>query len=257
MLRFPVQPPGGVLTLQNELPIKAIQAFLVFLATWIIARMEKRPLDDYGIPPRQAFGRRFWEGCIWGFVVLSVILLVLRATGHFRIDSVALTGGALFRYAFGWALVFLALAVNEEFAFRGYLLFTFARRLSFWRAALLLSLLFGLAHLGNPGENVIGILHAFLTGAVFCLTVRRTGNLWFAVGYHAAWDWAETFFYGTPDSGFLAAGRYLNTSVHGPNWLTGGSAGPEGSILAIAALLLVALLIHLRFPNALYPDRPV
>jgi uncharacterized protein len=86
--------------------------------------------------------------------------------------------------------------------------------------------------------------------------IRRTGTLWFAVGYHAAWDWAETFFYGTPDSGLLGAGRFLNSSSHGPNWLTGGSAGPEGSVFAFLVLVLCALLIHLRFPNANYPDRP-
>jgi hypothetical protein len=257
LLRLPVKPEGGILTLRNELPVKAIQAFLLILATWLLARMEKRPLDDYGIPPRQALGLRFWEGLVWGFAMLSAILLLLRWWGLFRIDSVALPAGAFLRFALGWALVFLALAINEEFAFRGYLLFSFSRRLRFWRATILLSLLFGAAHLTNPGENVIGILHVVLTGMVFSLTVRRTGNLWFAVGYHAAWDWAETFFYGTPDSGLLATSRYLNTSVQGPAWLTGGSAGPEGSILAIAALLLLALLIHLRFPNAIYPDRPL
>jgi len=49
----------------------------------------------------------------------------------------------------------------------------------------------------------------------------------------------------------------LNTSVQGPDWLTGGAAGPEGSIFGIIILLLCAALIHLRFPKAMYPDRPV
>jgi len=49
------------------------------------------------------------------------------------------------------------------------------------------------------------------TGLLFCLMIRRTGTLWFAVGFHEAWDWAETFFYGTPDSGLLGVGRFLNT----------------------------------------------
>ena len=65
------------------------------------------------------------------------------------------------------------------------------------------------------------------------------------------------FFYGTPDGGLLGVGRFLNSSVQGPNWLTGGSAGPEGSIFAMVILLLCAGLIHFRFPKAIYPDRPV
>jgi len=248
---------GSVFTVQRELPVKAVAVFFVSLATWIVSRIEKRPLDDYGIPPRQVFGKRFWEGSLWGFAMLSVILLVLRVSGHFQIDSVALSGSAVLVYAFAWAVTFLAVSLHEEFAFRGYWLFTSSKRWRFWPAALFLSAVFGVAHLGKTGENALGILQVVETGLLFCLTIRRTGNLWFAVGFHAAWDWAETFFYGTPDSGLLGVGRFLNTSVRGPNWLTGGSAGPEGSVIALFVLLLCALLIHIRFPKAIYPDRPV
>ena len=256
VLHLSVGRGGSGFTVHSELPNKAIMAFFVVLATWIVSRMEKRPLDDYGIPPHQAFGRRFWEGSVWGFAMLSAILLILRVLGHFRIDSVALTRRAILLYALAWAITFLAASLSEEFVFRGYWLFSFSRRMRFWPAALFLSIVFGAAHLTNHGENVLGILEVVVTGLLFCLTIRRTGNLWFAVGFHAAWDWAETFFYGTPDSGLLGVGRFLNTSVQGPNWLTGGSAGPEGSVIALFVLFLCALLIHIRFPKAIYPDRP-
>ena len=247
----------SALTVQSELPTKAVGVFFVFLATWIVSRMEKRSLAVYGIPPRQAFGKRFWEGSVWGFAMLSAILLAVRISGHFQIDSAALTGIAAFRWGLAWAATFLGVSLSEELAFRGYWLFTMSRRIRFWPAALFLSVVFGFAHLGNHGENVLGILQVVATGLLFCLMIRRTGNLWFAIGFHAAWDWAETFFYGTPDSGLLGVGRFLNTSVRGPNWLTGGSAGPEGSIFAMCVLLLCALLVHFRFPKAMYPDRPV
>jgi len=247
----------SVFTVQSELPTKALTAFFALMATWVVSRMEKRPLDDYGAPPRQAFGKRFWEGTLWGFAMLSALLLVLRVSGHFQIDSVALTGRAVFRYALGWAATFLAVAITEEFGYRGYLLFIVSRRRSFWPAALFLSVAFGAAHLANHGENALGILQVVAIGLVFCLTIRRTGSLWFAVGFHAAWDWAETFFYGTPNSGLSGLGRFLNTSVKGPDWLTGGSAGPEGSVIALVVLLLCGLIVHLRFPKAIYPDRPL
>lgn len=257
LLHIPLKPTGSSFTVHNELPVKAMTAFFVVLATWIVARMEKRPLAYYGTPPRQAFGLRFWEGFIWGFAMLSAVVMTLRATGHFQIDSVDLSGNALLRYALGWAAVFWAVGISEEFAFRGYWLFSFAKRFRFWGAAFATSVVFGAAHLGNPGENAFGILQVIAIGLLFCLMIRRTGTLWFAVGFHAAWDWAETFFWGTPDSGLVGVGRYLNTSVHGPNWLTGGSAGPEGSVLAFGVIGLCALLVHLRFPNAIYPDHPV
>jgi hypothetical protein len=247
---------GGSLSLRGELPVKAVAAFFVLLATWVVSRMEKRPLADYGIPLRKALGIRLWEGLVWGFALLSAMLLILRASGHFEIESVSLTGGAALRYAAAWGAAFILVSLSEEFGFRGYLLFTCSRSMRFWPAALWLSALFGAVHLFNPGENALGILQVFEFGLLLCLTIRRTGNLWFAVGFHAAWDWAETFFYGTPDSGLLGIGRFLNGSVHGPNWLTGGSAGPEGSIIVIPMLALCGLLIHFRFPKAVYPDRP-
>jgi hypothetical protein len=188
--------------------------------------------------------------------MLSLLLLPLIVTRHFQIPFVALSGRTFFRYAFAWALVFLCVSVSEEMTFRGYLLFISSRRLRFWPAALALSVGFAAAHIANPGETLIGILQVFGTGLLFCFAIRRTGNLWFALGYHAAWDWAQTFFYGTPDSGLKSVGYFLSTSSQGPDWLTGGSAGPEGSFLSLGILVFAAFLIHLRFPNAIYPDCP-
>jgi uncharacterized protein len=256
-LKYSLGARSSGFTVQNELSGKAIPAFFVALATWLVARMERRPLDDYGLPLRQAFGGRFWEGCVWGFGMLTLVLWILRESGHFRIDSVDLTGRSLILHALGWGAAFLGVSITEELTFRGYLLFSLAKRMRFWPAAILISVMFGAAHLSNHGETPLGIAQVVGTGLLFCFMIRRTGNLWFALGYHAMWDWAQSFFYGTPDSGLVSVGRYLNSSVQGPDWLTGGSAGPEGSVLALVVLLLCALLIHVRFPNAIYPDRPV
>ncbi len=247
---------SNVFTLGSELATRMVMAFFALFATWLVARLSRHSLDDFGIPPGQSFGRRFWEGALWGFLLLTLVLFVLRALGCFRFDSFALTGASAVRLALGWAVVFLGVSVSEELSFRGYWLFAVARRLSFWRAALILSLAFAGAHFANRGETAIGIAHVFTVGLFLCLSIRRTGNLWFALGFHAAWDWAESFFYGVPDSGFLTQGRFLDTSSHGPDWLTGGSAGPEGSLVALLLLLLAAFLIHLRFPKATYPDYP-
>src|ERR1700720_4076417 len=74
-----------------------------------------------------------------------------------------------------------------------------------------------------------------------CMMLRRTGNLWFMVGFHAASDYAETFIYSTPDSGLLARGHLLNSTFHGPRWLTGGTIGPEGSVFAFVVFAIFFL----------------
>lgn len=121
----------------------------------------------------------------------------------------------------------------------------------FWNAAWLTSTLFGFGHVSNNGENWIGILGAASIGFVFCVSIRLTGSAWWAIGCHASWDWAETYFYGTADSGLVAKGHLLTTTPAGSAFWSGGTAGPEGSVLVlgIILLLLIALL-------ALYGRRP-
>ena len=85
-------------------------------------------------------------------------------------------------------------------------------------------------------------------GLLALYSLQRTGSLWFAVGMHAGFDWTETYFYGVPDSGMLAQGHLLNSSFHGPDWLTGGTVGPEGSYLVFLLLILSAIGIDFMFP---------
>ena len=114
----------------------------------------------------------------------------------------------------------------------------------FWQAAWVTSTLFGFIHTNNIGENWVGIFAAAAIGFVICVSVRVTGSAWWAIGCHAAWDWAETYFYGAADSGFQPQGHYLTTSPAGNALWSGGTDGPEGSllVLGIILLLLVALI---------------
>ena len=115
----------------------------------------------------------------------------------------------------------------------------------FWQAAWVTSTLFGFIHVSNNGENWIGIFAAAAIGFVFCVSVWVTGSAWWAIGCHAGWDWGETYFYGTADSGMVAPGHFLSTTPFGSPFWSGGTDGPEGSILVLGAilLLLVALLV--------------
>ena len=123
----------------------------------------------------------------------------------------------------------------------------------FWQAAWVTSTAFGAYHTGNAGETPVGIFAAALIGFVFCVSVRVTGSAWWAIGCHAAWDWAETYFYGTPDSGLIAQSHYFTTQATGNPWWSGGAVGPEGSLLAIpviAALGAGLLVVYGAKPSA-------
>ncbi len=229
--------------------------FAIFLlASWIMSRIERRTLGDYGLPARKAFGKQFWQGAMIGFAAMTVLLSSLRLAGVFVFGALALHGTAIFEYGALWAIAFLLVGFTEEFSVRGYALFTLTTGVTFWPAAILLSIAFGALHLGNGGENWVGALGAGSAGFLFCLILRRTGDLWMAIGFHMAWDWAETFFYGVPDSGLVAPGHMLNPSFHGSKILTGGSVGPEGSILCFIVLALCWFFFHFWLPQAKYPN---
>lgn len=233
----------------------AITTFaIILLASWFMTRIEWRTIANYGLPWRNAFGRRFWQGAAIGFGGLTLLLVVLRLLGDFRFGTASLQGSALIEDAVFWLLAFLFVGLEEEFTFRGYAQFTLTTGMGFWPAAILLSLAFGSAHLANSGEDWVGAAAVVCFGLVFCLMLRRTGSLWLPIGFHMAWDWGETFFYGVPDSGMSAQGHLLNPVFHGSPMLTGGSVGPEGSLLCFVLLGLVAVFIHVWLPQPRYPD---
>ena len=224
--------------------------FAALIPALVLARVERRPWGSYGLPIKRAFGLHFWVGVLWGFLAISVLILAIFAGHGFSVDHVLLHGNRLWRFAGFWALYFLLVGLFEDFLFRGYAQFTLARGIGFWPAAVLLACTFGLIHRGNAGERWSGVFLAGLIGLFFCLTLRRTGSLWFAVGFHAAWDWGETFFYSVPDSGMVEKGHLLNSTLHGPAWLTGGSVGPEGSVLCFLVIALVWVLFDRIYPSA-------
>lgn len=240
---------GGTLTLGFELTFETISIATVFLAAFIMSRIEGRPFTRYGLPLRGAFGKLFWQGVVWGLVLESIEILLMSALGGFSFGGLALSGFAILHFGLLWALGFFLVGIAEEFTFRGYPQFTLTTGIGFWPSAIVLSALFGLVHLDNPGEGWIGAISVMLFGLFACFTLKRTGTLWFAVGLHAAADFAETFIYSVPDSGMLATGHLIRSSLHGPKWLTGGSIGPEGSVLDLAIFLLAFVVFAHLYPE--------
>jgi uncharacterized protein len=208
----------------------------------VLARVEHRSWNAYGLPGRQIFGRVFWIGALWGFSGISMLMFALYGLHSFSFGHLVLHGVRLLRFGAFWAAMFLLVGLFEEFAFRGYTRFTLARGIGFWPAAFVLSVAFGLVHLRNEHEQWRGALAAALIGFFFCLTLRRTGSLWFAVGFHAAWDWGETFFYSVPDSGMVAPGHLLSSSMRGADWISGGAVGPEGSVLCFVVIAALSII---------------
>jgi uncharacterized protein len=262
----PATSPGA---LQNISPrqgfiLESIPLLLTLFVTWIMSKIERRPVSVYGFGDGRKLPH-FFAGFVSGAFCLSLLVLTLLQMRLLAIDARLLSGFDILRYGVIWLFGFLLVGLNEEYLTRGYLQYTLTRGLAglyhrafktrhntalgFWTAALIFSFLFGFGHRTNPGESPIGLISAGMGGLVFCFSLWRTGSLWWAIGFHTAWDWAQSFLYGVPDSGLMVQHRLLLTHAVGKPLLSGGTTGPEGSIFIIAILPLIAVIILFTLPR--------
>jgi membrane protease YdiL (CAAX protease family) len=215
-------------------------------ATAVMAFVEQRPVLSYGFVGERSV-RRFVGGVAAGVVALSILVGALWGGGFLALVGQPLHGAGAWGYGAAWGGVFTLVAIAEEAMLRGYLQQTLARGIGFWWAALLLSALFGAAHGSNPGESPVGLVAAAAAGLVFCLGLRLTGSLFWSVGFHAGWDWAQSYLFGVPDSGLMIEGHLLAASHMGSPLWSGGTTGPEGSAMVFPLLGFVAIAMWLTW----------
>jgi membrane protease YdiL (CAAX protease family) len=228
--------------------LESLSFAIVFVPAWLMAWFEHRSVGEYGLPLHSFFGARFWQGCALGLSEIAVLMGCIAAFGGYSFGPLNVHGAAILKWAIYWAIFFVMVGLFEEFAFRGYLQFTLGDGIGFWPAAWILSLGFGAVHLMNKGESPVGALSVATIGLIFAFTLKRTGDLWLLVGWHAAFDFGETFLFSVPNSGNVFEGHLSNATLHGPIWLTGGTVGPEGSIFSFITMAAAVIVIHKAFP---------
>lgn len=256
---------------QELSPLEAIArewmtfAYVVF-ATFVMSRMEDRSVFDYGFARIPQRWRWLAVGAVLGVAFQSLLILVLWSTHHLVFAGFLLDPGTAIGAGLLWAVAFLGVACFEEFLFRGYLQFNLTRcfaglvrtispnsrnadAIGFWVAAVLISFGFGLIHGGNPGESPIGLLCAGIAALVFAYSLWRTGSLWWAIGLHAGWDWAQSYLFGVADSGGVSAYRLLSTHPAGSPLMSGGLTGPEGSVFVLPVMVLITMAAVLTLPR--------
>ena len=248
VLRLFLQPVRGAFSPSLLIIQESLLFAVIFGSALIMSRIEKRSPGAYGLPVSQAFGKFFWQGWLVGLCEVTALMGLIATFGGYKFGSVVLQGGELVRWALVWGFFFLVVGFFEEFLFRGYTQFTLGDGIGFWPAAVLLSTLFGLAHLSNPGEGWVGAASVVMIGLILAFGLRRTGNLWFVVGLHASFDFGETFLYSVPNSGMVFDGHLSNATLQGAKWLTGGSVGPEGSVFSFLTMAMLGVVIHILYP---------
>ncbi|MFB2836114.1 CPBP family intramembrane glutamic endopeptidase [Floridanema evergladense] len=217
----------GLLTVANLLLVYVSFAHFV----------ERRSVSELTLP---GMGRELGIGLLLGFGLFTTCVLIAMVLGLYRIEGidswqqVLPTGGAL------------VTPVGEEMLFRGVVFRIFEEVFGGWVALIVSSVAFGLTHSGNEGETLAGIASiAIVFGPMLAAPYMVTRRLWMGIGLHGAWNYTMgKIFSGSVSGGQTGQGLFKTTFV-GPELLTGGSAGMEGSLIAIlvSATASVILLI--------------
>jgi membrane protease YdiL (CAAX protease family) len=210
--------------------------------------VEGRPADELGV--RGAFAEFGW-GAALGVALIAATIGTLWYVGDYQVHTLnAWTAPA------GVIAPALLSGYTEEIVVRGILFRITEEVLGTWLALALSAVLFGFAHVFNPYATVvssamIGLEAGVLLGIAFVLTRR----LWFAIGLHAAWNFAEGGLFGVPVSGYKLEGL-LRGELSGSPALTGGAFGPEASVVALAVCSVAAVVLAIIAVRRGHVKRP-
>ncbi|MEV3921177.1 CPBP family intramembrane glutamic endopeptidase [Actinomadura coerulea] len=211
-------------------------AALVSLYTyrWVVRRTERREPAELAL--KGAAGA-LTRGMLIGFAMFAAVIVNIAFLGHYRVDGFGSATGPVALLGF-----MAAAAVSEEVMFRGVLFRIIEERTGTWAALALTGLVFGLMHLPNPNADLWSALAiAVEAGGMLAAAYVATRNLWVPIGLHFAWNFAGAGIFGTDVSGKDAPDGLLDGATSGPTLLSGGEFGPEASLYAVGAGVVLTI----------------
>ena len=208
----------------------------LLLAHWMtLESFDKRPWSFVGLAREQARPKTLLGGVVLGAVPIAVASLVLLGIGYMALqDSPA---GSWAGSALKVLIILVPAALYEELLMRGYAFATLREWLGPAPAVALTSIAFGLLHAANPGKSYTPLIVVTLAGVYLAVILLATKSLYAAWLAHAAWNFVQAGVLHVPVSGLPMSRPNYELVETGPDWVTGGPWGPEGGVMAAAAIL--------------------
>ena len=216
---------------------------ILFLFIFWVKVIEKNALSSLGFVKRNWLKYLGW-GIMFSLVQMGVIALVYQVSGigSFELNELSLEP---ILFILGLFPFWLLQGGTEEVATRGWLLTRIATRTNLPLAIAISSSLFGILHMGNAGVTFLSVLNIILDGVLAGLLFIYTDSIWLVVAQHGTWNYVQGNLLGFQVSGTGAdASIFSFTMGSGPDWLTGGTFGAEGSIITTMVLLLSLVIVY-------------
>ena len=216
---------------------------ILFLFIFWVKVIEKNALSSLGFVKRNWLKYLGW-GIMFSLVQMGVIALVYQVSGigSFELNELSLEP---ILFILGLFPFWLLQGGTEEVATRGWLLTRIATRTNLPLAIAISSSLFGILHMGNAGVTFLSVLNIILDGVLAGLLFIYTDSIWLVVAQHGTWNYVQGNLLGFQVSGTGAdASIFSFTMGSGPDWLTGGAFGAEGSIITTLVLLVSLVIVY-------------
>lgn len=211
---------------------------------------ERKPLASVGLGLGGRWKTELGIGLSTGTLMIVLVAALERLLGVANFSRSALPPRQLLAGGFFIILLLAVAAINEEVTFRGYPFQRLLEAVGPVGGVAVTSVLFGAVHLGNPHHTWVSTLNTALVGVPLAVAYLRTRALWLPIGLHFAWNFFEGYGLGFPVSGIVLPETLLRAEVRQVAWLTGGSYGPEGGVLATGAIVLGT--VYLLFSRSIY-----
>lgn len=237
VVRFAVGDPAAA-PLMKVLAASSIAGFLaVLFSTFLMtALIEHQPFSTIGLQGRRAAGTEAALGLGGAVVLIAAIAAIERAAGLITFQSFDSQPGSIIPVLVATMAMILISAATEELLFRGYPFQRLIEGTNTGWSLVISSILFGMLHWSNPHSTVLAVINTVLAGILLSLCYLKTQRLWLAIGFHFGWNWALALM-ALPVSGLeMGAMPWRAVPASSKTWLYGGDYGPEGGIIATAAL---------------------
>ena len=207
---------------------------LIFKRSWISTGFSKK-----------WYSRETIVAGLLAFCLIGICFSMLYALGYMRIDQVYFDPSLFF----GFMLLFIIQGSFEEILNRSFMIPSITAYSNVWIALFISSLVFAILHVFNANITVLSTLNIFLAGVLLGLLYLRYESIWPAISFHIAWNFFQGSFFGFEVSG-LEVYSYLDTAEIGPDFLTGGPFGLEGSIICTILLTTYSAFLYKRWSKS-------
>jgi membrane protease YdiL (CAAX protease family) len=220
-----------------------VSASCVFSYILFFKKYDKRTVTEFA---SKGLAKNLIIGTSIGFMLQSLTILVIYLNGSYSVININPVSFILIPFA-----LMFTVAIIEEILVRGIIFRIMEEKLGSYIALTISSLLFGALHLANPHSSLISGICITTAGFLMGASFIYSHSLWMPIALHFAWNFTQSGIFGVITSGNEKTKSLLEAKIQGPEFITGGAFGPEGSIQAIAfcALGTLILLILSRKEN--------